>query len=393
MVMRDGKATTTVAGALADSSLPGAPLAMGISDLMAALSNVLARMTGRGRVRTPPADAALLSALPGGLIEDLSARLGQQCSLIDCRTTRTGSLVCRIRADRAVVAKLPLRPSTEPRLRQNVQTLRTLSQRDWVTQFLAARLPAFVLTGTTSGYFYSVETAVAGVDGAAILKAGGSANEMMLSAEYFLSKLHKASLAGPGSEAPAWNVSFESAVECVRQMAVRAGSADTYDHLIADMRARLAAQPIPSVFSHGNFWLGNLLFDSTNNLTGVIDWDCASEWELPALDLIYLLVRTHGLARSASFGEALADWIDARSIPVLDGCIARHCRELSLPTELIAPLSYCSWIQHLHSHCRFSTPTSTDVQWLHRNVRHVLNRWRLRTAIGHREVRRWDAAD
>jgi aminoglycoside phosphotransferase (APT) family kinase protein len=352
-----------------------------------ALKNVLSRMTGRRHSAVRPADVSFHSTLAKSLIDDLSGRLGKPCNLIDFHATRTGSLTVRIRADRSYVAKLPLQASTEPRLRQNAQTLRVLGQFSWVTPFLSARCPALVLLGTASGYFYSVETTVPGQDGASISRAGGSAEEMILSAAYFLSKLQKASLEVSTLAPPSWEPSFESAVERVEQLAKRAGSARDYDRLVADIRNRLSAQPIPTVYSHGNFWLGNVLFDTANNLTGVIDWDCATAFSLPALDLIYLLVRTQSLARSTSFGEALADWIDAESLPFLDDCITRHCRELSIPTELIAPLSYCSWIQHLDAHCRFGTSTSADPRWLDRNVRQVLHRWRLRTTTGRREAR------
>ncbi len=350
------------------------------------ISRVLARITGSTRVLAGSPDVSLHSRLANSVIDDLSTQLGTSCDLIDVHATRTGSLTIRIRADRPYVAKLPLQAVTEPRLRENAQRLKALGQASWMTPFLKARCPALALSGTASGYFYSVETAVSGQDGASILKAGGNADEMILSAERFLSKLQKASVALSTEPPSRWEEPFESAVTRVERMAKRAGSAHAYGRLIADIRSRLSAQVLPTVYSHGNFWLGNALFDSANNLTGVIDWDCADACSLPAIDLIYLLVRTHGLARSASFGEGFADWIDAESLPFLDTCIARHCHELSIPTELIVPLSYCSWIQHLDAHCRFGTTRNTDARWLDRNVRQVLDRWRPRTTP---DAERW----
>ena len=356
---------------------------------MAAISNVFARLTGRTRFRPPAADVALHVRLARHVVEDVSARLGHPCDLIDVHATRTGSLTIRARADNAYVAKLPLQASTEPRLRQNAETLQSLGTAEWMTPFLLARCPALVLTGTADGHFYSVETTVPGHDGASILKAGGSADDMILSAERFLSKLQKASLVA-GPQRPRWDESFQSAVRRVERMAARVGSADTYDRLVQDISTRLSKQIIPSVFSHGNFWLGNSLFDSDGHLTGVIDWDCADACSLPAIDLIYLLVRTHSLARATSFGEALADRIDADSLPFLDSCMARHCLELSIPGSLVVPLTYCSWIQHLDAHCRYGTTTGTDMRWLDRNVRQVLNRWHVWTIAGRRNDYRWE---
>jgi aminoglycoside phosphotransferase (APT) family kinase protein len=352
-----------------------------------AFTDLILRMTGRRRPSTRHGQRSAHATLAHSLVEDFSARIGQRCSLLDCRATRTGSLTCRLRGDRLYVAKLPLRPSTESRLRLNAETLSALGRVDWVTPYLSARFPAIVHLGTISGYFYSVETAVAGHDGAALLKADGAVEDMILDTAHFLAQLHKASMVD--SRSRAWEGPFESWVGEVRELAVRAGCAPTYDQLIADIRSRLAAQPVASVFSHGNLWLGNVLFDASRRLTGVIDWDCASAAALPALDLIYLLVRTHGLARSASVGEAVADWIDAGPVPFLDRCIARYCRELSIPAGLIATLSYGCWIQHLEPHCRFATRASTDRRWLQRNVADVVLRWRQRTDAVNRAERRW----
>jgi aminoglycoside phosphotransferase (APT) family kinase protein len=357
---------------------------------VSAIHNVLARIIRLGRSIVPTAnDDASHAHLATSLVDDLARRLGKPCELVDFRGTRTGSLTVRVRADRPYVAKLPLRASTEPRLRQNAKTLGALGEARWITPFLSDRCPAVILLGTVSGHFYSVETTIPGQDGASILKAGGSPEEMVLSAERFLSKLHKASvdtaIAGPGR----WEDSFESAIQRVERLATQADCRQAYGELICAIRNDLSAQPIPSVYAHGNFWLGNALFDRASNLTGVIDWDCASEHALPALDLIYLLVRTHSMARAVSFGEAMADWIEADSLPFLDDCIVRHCHELSIRPELIYALSYCAWIDHLDAHCRFETSTSTNPRWLDLNVGQVLKRWQLSTTTGHRSVGRW----
>jgi hypothetical protein len=157
---------------------------------------------------------------------------------------------------------------------------------------------------------------------------------------------------------------------------------------VSDVFAKLRAHPLPSVYAHGNFWLGNALFDERGELTGVIDWDCADNRSLPAVDLIYLAIRTHSLAHKSSFGEAVADWVDTESLPFLDECVAQHRAELSLPAGVVVPLSYCSWILHLDAHCRFGTRPSTDVQWLDKNVRHVIDRsQRSATRVDRSEIR------
>ena len=355
------------------------------------LKSALSLVTRR---RVSPArheDAAFHRTLTDSLINDLSRRLETTCELIDYRATRTGSLTVRVRADRSYVAKLPLQASTGPRLRLNAQALTLLGRLGWMTPFLADRCPVLVLISTASGYFYSVETALPGQDGASVLRTRANVDKLILSAERFILQLQKASLVDSEPTSALWEAPFQSAVERVARLAAYAGEAEGYQQMVSYVRTRLAAQPIPSVYSHGNFWLGNALFDAEDNLTGAIDWDCAAEYALPAIDLIYFLVRTHSLTRRVGFGEALADWIDAEALPFLDDCLTRHCRELSIPTTIIAPLSYCSWIQHLDAHCRFGTSASTNARWLSHNVRRVIHCWRRRARAGRVETGRWDS--
>jgi aminoglycoside phosphotransferase (APT) family kinase protein len=235
-----------------------------------------------------------------------------------------------------------------------------------------------------------VETAVPGIDGSRMLKAGFDPQQLVRSAQRFLSALERASAAP--LEHLGWRKHLQAAIERVERLAERAGCRAGYLNLVSDVFAKLRAHPLPRVHAHGNFWLGNALFDERGELTGVIDWDCADDRSLPAVDLIYLAIRTHSLAHKSSFGEAVAHWIDAESLPFLDQCVAHHRAELSLPAGVVVPLSYCSWILHLDAHCRFGTRPSTDVQWLDKNVRHVIDSWQRSATRVDRSDIRWRSA-
>ncbi len=324
-------------------------------------------------------------ALADEVASDVSRRLSRDYRVTDHRATRTGTLLVRLHAQESLIAKLSLRPTNEPRLRHSADALKTLHTGAWVTPFLADRCPRVVSVGTASGHYFSVETTVPGHDGLHLLKTKVNALELVLSAERFILKLQKASL----NANQAWEADFEAAAERVARLADLVDRRARYTELVTEIRSRLDGRAVPSAYSHGNFWPGNVLYDTDNTLTGVIDWDGAAAASLPVVDLIYFLVRTHSLVRGGSFGEGFADWMDAPSLPLLDGCLTRHCQDLAIPLDLIVPLSYCSWIQHLDAHCRFGTATSLQPRWLRRNVRVVLDRWRPRTDQGPFGTRRW----
>jgi hypothetical protein len=211
---------------------------------MAAITNVLARIAGRSLFPGRSANVSLHTRLAARVVEDLSRHLQRSCHLDDIHLTRTGSLIVRIHADRSYVAKLPLYATTEPRLRRSADALTRLAQAEWMTPFLAGRCPAIVLSGKASGSFYSIETAVPGQDGASILKTGGTADEMILSAERFLSKLQKASA---NRQSPGWQEHLGRAVTRVSGLAARAGVERAYTTLIADLRTRLSVRPLRAV--------------------------------------------------------------------------------------------------------------------------------------------------
>jgi aminoglycoside phosphotransferase (APT) family kinase protein len=357
---------------------------------MTVFGSVFARLTGRSRARAQAADVSLHGTLAKNVIAELSDRLGHPCELVDLHATRTGSLIVRIQADRAYIAKVPLLETTAPRLWRSAQVLQTLGSAEWMTPALAARCPSIVLCGTSSDHFYSVETAVPGNDGASMLKAGSPhRKDMIVESARFLADLQRASYARQTPELEGWQPHFDLAVARVEELAARAGAAPIYRALVADLQSDLAAHRLPAVYSHGNFWLGNALFDAASKLTGVIDWDSADERALPALDLLYLLVRSHKRAE-ASVGEAFVDWLEADSLPFLDACSVDHCDDLTIPSSLVGALSYCAWIQHVDAHCVFGTPTATDPRWLRRNVRIVLDRWQQsRSTLAARARKRW----
>jgi aminoglycoside phosphotransferase (APT) family kinase protein len=354
------------------------------------MSSVFARLARHAGLLSRESEESAHARLAKTVIGELSHRLDTRCELAGFHATRTGSLIVRINGGRDYIAKLPLQPSTEPRLRRSAEALNALGARPWLTPYLAAACPQIVFTGPVAGRFCSVETAVAGVDGGRMLKAGCNPHDLVRSAERFLSALAKASTSP--LDHFGWRKPLQSSIERVERMAERAGCRAGYLSLVSAVYARLRAQPLPNVYAHGNFWLGNALFDQGGDLTGVIDWDCADDRSLPAVDLIYLAIRTHSLARKSSFGEAVADWIAAESLPPLDDCIAHHCVDLSLPPDVVVPLAYCSWILHLDAHCRFGTRPSTDVQWLDKNVRHVIDHWHQGTRLWDRAHHRWEAA-
>lgn len=64
------------------------------------------------------------------------------------------------------------------------------------------------------------------------------------------------------------------------------------------------------VFSHGDFWEGNILWDKKGTLKGIIDWVDAQEFGLPMIDIIHMLYYSKMLNMNSDYGEFCVKYIN-----------------------------------------------------------------------------------
>jgi aminoglycoside phosphotransferase (APT) family kinase protein len=162
------------------------------------------------------------------------------------------------------------------------------------------------------------------------------------------------------------------ALDRVAAAAARAGRLSAYERASDWLRRSIVGRELPVVFSHGNYWLGNVLVQGERRISGIIDWDCVVPGSLPLTDALYFVIRSEALLARSSVGEATVSLF--RGVP--DGCrnaLAEHGRALAVPEELQRPLVFLCWIQHVDTHCRFGTAAATSARWLQRNVATVLD--------------------
>jgi hypothetical protein len=261
---------------------------------------------------------------------------------------------------------------TEARLKDNTGALADLQDAPWIAGCVRACLPTTVLTGQLDGRFYSVETCLPGEPGTVLLPFVPAVRVVTANALDFLAAFQSGSRSARVWTAEAWQAAVQPAVDRVGELARARGAGDRYLRLTATIRERVLEQPLPVVFAHGNFWIGNVLFGCDGRVSGVIDWDCAAREGLPLVDAVYLLVRTESLIDKSSVGQAVADWLRRRRA-ASGGLIERYCRALSIPPALVEPLTYLSWILHVDAHCKYGTAAVTRPQWLAKNIGPVLD--------------------
>jgi hypothetical protein len=335
-----------------------------------------ARLTGstagRGARGADPADARRAAALTARIADELCARSDVPLRLAGSETTRTGSLVVRFDGRRPCIAKAALRPTTAPRLQANLAALEALTTSAWLVAPLDGLISEPIASFEVDGCFCTVETLLPGRCGVAAAETPREVRLLTSAAIELITDLQIASRVPRVIDERAYAELVVPAVDRVAAAAARAGRLSAYERACDWLRGAVVGRELPVVYSHGNYWLGNVLVQGERRIAGIIDWDSAIPRSLPLTDALYFVIRSEALIARSSVGEATVGLLEA--VPdTCAGALAGHARALDVPDELRKPLTFSCWIQHVDTHCRFGTGAITNARWLQRNVATVLD--------------------
>jgi hypothetical protein len=239
-------------------------------------------------------------------------------------------------------------------------SVRAVAQR---SGFDTTRLPEVVATGTCLGQHYAIETA----------RPGYRANRM------------SPDVIGAAAEAYAWCHGLDRR-ECTidddlltvlvgepimvlagdeRMQRDLAALSELHLHLYANLRGR----EVVVSRTHGDAWLGNLLFDRSSfspHVTAILDWEDSQACGLGDVDLIHLWMST----QPDGFAQVTETYA-AASAQQLVGGLAR----LPNPTLPAGPTAMLAWLAHTSSGVRRATESGLSARWFDRNLHQVLDRW------------------
>lgn len=113
-----------------------------------------------------------------------------------------------------------------------------------------------------------------------------------------------------------------------------------------ELRAGLAERPLPLAASHGDFWARNLLLDGAGRVSGVVDWEEASQQPGPPFVDLFHFALSYGLnALWSSYRRSPPDRAFRRTFlednPVsraVRAMLRSYCSETGLRHELLTPL-------------------------------------------------------
>ncbi len=118
-----------------------------------------------------------------------------------------------------------------------------------------------------------------------------------------------------------------------------------------ELHAALADWPGAAGVAHGDFWLGNILFDGSP--TGVVDWESWGACELPLHDLLHLLLYTRRSRSRMELGEIVARQLSDGGWSGLEReLLSGHEAWCDGDTGLQRPALLLYWLRHAAVHAR-----------------------------------------
>lgn len=148
------------------------------------------------------------------------------------------------------------------------------------------------------------------------------------------------------------------------------------EKVATELKAALLGRVVPVSRIHGDYSPQNILLRADGSeVTGIVDWDLSASQQLPALDVVHLLLSTRMLVERKELGDVLGSLFTQTPPSTLEHSLV----EVSclMPNE--APLDFRTlvllfWLRHVESGVSKNTRSAaSSAFWVARNVGKVLD--------------------
>ena len=271
------------------------------------------------------------------------------------------------------VARNATGASTLARHRRALDTIAGLDALDgWRTL-----VPAILAAGDHHGRPWVMEERLAGRDGRTLVD-DRQLPALLDDASDTISTLHHATAAETRVDDDTFAHWVTTPLEAIASVLSSRGS-DLVDksnlaRLGDELHLELAGRTICTSFTHGDYWLGNLLIDQADGnprVKGILDWDQASH-EIPsAVDTMHLVLSTRCLRRRKPLGASVVDLLDHHAWePWEERLLARTAGESGIGSP--RTLLLVTWMHHIHANLTKADRYKHARVWTAANVERVV---------------------
>ena len=311
-----------------------------------------------------------------GFLERLLAELGPKLGAgpLTCRSYRVRTcetlLMLSGRSETGWVIRLPCSERQARRTRANAEMLRAPGSMAW-SGAAAVQFPTLGFEGEIDGQYVSVESRVAGQYTTRLAGKLDSVGTLQHVAD-FLADFGSQTRSDGEQPTNVFQSQLNTMIGDLRVFLVDRRFRAQFDALADWVLEQAAAWRFPFVWTHGDFWSGNCLWDpKTLSLVGVVDWDTSRQVGLPGLDLLNYILIQRSVAGEASWGRCLVELLGEDCAVVRNAAWQRYAAHFALDREVVPFLLMISWI-----HGTWQAFTSgwqhLNYTWMDANVRPVL---------------------
>ena len=215
-------------------------------------------------------------------------------------------------------------------------------------------LPHVLASGECDGVPYLVESALPGVVASKLIPRGSAPGAHIGPLADAIGALHRSARTEIDVGEAILSTWVDEPIETLERLARRSGYAEAWHlkavgRLRAELYEALLGRRVSASWIHGDFVPGNVLLDPVSGaVSGIVDWELAASPELPALDIMQLLLTARMLSRGREFGEVVTHalkggWSD-RELAVLD-----ETRETFGEAVPLRALILLTWLRHVAS--------------------------------------------
>ena len=218
------------------------------------------------------------------VLDEVAARLGSpraaRLERVLVRKIGKSALIASV-GERRVIVRIPRSAMAEQRAERNFSALQQLHEASALPDSLRRLIPRALTRGVCRDYVYYVEECAHGRP----LEDQSTRDSWEPDALAFLSDLHLRTRRAVIVDDGFFQQRFVEPVRVI-QRALVPDHGSALNQLIHAM-ATIKGRELPLVWSHGDFALGNCLYDASGCLAAVVDWELFSTESLPLLDVLH----------------------------------------------------------------------------------------------------------
>jgi hypothetical protein len=149
----------------------------------------------------------------------------------------------------------------------------------------------------------------------------------------------------------------------------------TIERLRDELSADLIGSGVITAYTHGDFWLGNLLFAGSSTpwvVHGIVDWEQAAAGRPGAVDVAHLLLTTRACERHQELGAVVAGFLHGETWTPWERAILARSTAAGIAPIAPRPLVLITWLHHISAGLAKAERNRRAKVWTAANVDRVL---------------------